>query len=180
MFYVVEDAVYELGRVAGLRLTAKPSAVLGTLLLWGALSAIGSGLGLPAATAILGGLVATALHWLASLAHHLGHAWAARRTGHPMLGVRFWGVLGTSIYPRDEPPLPARVHMRRALGGPLASLLLTLAALGLALALRPAGGAAWLVALLFFVENLFVYTLQALLPLGFNDGATLLYWWRRR
>ena len=49
-----------------------------------------------------------------------------------------------------------------------------------ALALRPAGGAAWLVARLFFVENLFVYTLQALLPPGFNDGATLLYWWRRR
>ncbi|HNP72000.1 MAG TPA: hypothetical protein PKK15_12855, partial [Kouleothrix sp.] len=63
---------------------------------------------------------------------------------------------------------------------PLASLLLTLVAAGLALALRPAGGAAWLVALFFFAENLLVYTGQVLLPLGFNDGATLLYWWRRR
>lgn len=172
--------MYELGHVAGLRVTAKPSAVLGTLLLWAALSAIGIGLGVPAAEAILGGLAATGLHWLSSLAHHLGHAVAARRTGYPMLGVRLWGVLGSSIYPRDEPALPARVHIRRALGGPLASLLLTFIAAGLVLALRPTGGAAWLVALFFFGENLFVYTLQVLLPLGFNDGATLLYWWRRR
>ena len=45
---------------------------------------------------------------------------------------------------------------------------------------RPLGGVAWLVALFFALENLFVFTLQAALPLGFNDGATLLYWWRRR
>lgn len=172
--------MFELGRIAGLRITAKPSAIVGSLLLWATLAAIGAALGLAPATALAAGLAATALHWLSSLAHHLGHSWAARRTGYPMIGVRLWGVLGSSIYPRDEPALPAAVHMRRALGGPLASLLLTLVAAGLALALRPAGGAAWLVALFFFAENLLVYTGQVLLPLGFNDGATLLYWWRRR
>lgn len=32
----------------------------------------------------------------------------------------------------------------------------------------------------FFAENLFVFTLQALAPLGFNDGATLWRLWLRR
>lgn len=169
---------YNLGRIAGLRLTARPSAGLGALLLWALLSAIGASLlGLPPLAAIGGGLAAMLLHWLSSLAHHLGHAAAARGTGYPMLGVRFWGVLGTSIYPRDEPPLPAGVHIRRALGGPIASAALTLVAGALAL-LTTGQAAAW-VARFFFLENLLVYTLQVVLPLGFNDGATILHWWRK-
>ncbi len=172
--------MYELGQIAGLRITVKPSALLGTLLLWALLGAIARWLGLALPQALAAGLAATVLHWLSDLIHHLGHAWAARRTGYPMLGVCFWGVLGTSIYPRDEPPLPAAVHIRRALGGPLASLLLAGLA-GLAtLLIGPSGGVAWWVALFCLLENLCINSLQALLPLGFNDGATLLYWWRRR
>src|SRR5690242_10193969 len=112
------------------------------------------------------------LHWLSDIVHHLGHAWAARRTGYPMVGVRLSGVLGSSIYPPDEPPLPAAVHIRRALGGPIASLLLTLVAAAIVLALRSSGGTVWWVALFFFLENLLVFTLQVFLPLGFNDGGT--------
>lgn len=169
----------ELGHFAGLRLTAKRSALIGVLGVWVALSLLGwRALGFPPGAALLGGLVATALHWLGDLVHHLGHAWAARRTGYPMIGVAFWGVLGSSIYPRDEPPLPARVHIQRALGGPLASLIFGLLAALVAWLLQPDGLAWWLAVFCAF-QNLVLYAGQVLLPLGFNDGGTILYWLRR-
>jgi hypothetical protein len=170
----------ELGRLAGLRLTAKPSAVIGMLVLWVVFAAAGLALGLPLVTAVLGGLAATALHWLSELVHQLGHAWAARRTGFPMIGIRFWGVLSTTIYPRDEPALPANIHIRRALGGPLASTIMTLLGAVLLPVFALVGGVAWLLALFFTLENLLVFTAQVFVPLGFNDGSTILYWWRRR
>lgn len=167
----------DLGNLAGLRLTTAPSAIAGSLILWALLSVIGVALDLSPVAAVVGGLIAVLLHWLGEIVHQLGHAWAARRTGHPMIGIRFWWVLSASIYPRDEGPLPAAVHIRRALGGPTGSLLLTLVAGLLALLLRPGGGVAWWVALFFFLDNLLVFTLGALLPLGFTDGSTLLHWW---
>jgi hypothetical protein len=171
----------QLGRAAGLRVSVERSALAGSLALWVLLSAIGVGLlQLPVGRAALGGLAAMLLHWLSVIVHQLGHAWAARRSGYPMVGVRLWGVLGSSIYPPDEPPLPAGVHIRRALGGPVASLLLTLVAAAIVLALRSSGGTVWWVALFFCLDNLLVFTLQVFVPLGFNDGGTLLYWWRRR
>jgi Zn-dependent protease len=169
---------YRLGRLAGLNLSARPSAVAGTIVLWAILAALGAALlDLPVGTAIVASLAAVALHWGSELLHQLGHAWAARRVGYPMIGVRAWGVLSASIYPPDEPALPGRIHIRRALGGPLASLLVTVVAGALALALRPLGGAIWWLALFFCLENLLVFTLGSLLPLGFNDGSTLLHWW---
>lgn len=172
--------MYELGHLAGLRLTAKPSALLGSLGLWALLSAIGwLGLGLGLAPALLGGLAAMVIHWLGELLHQLGHAWAARRTGYPMIGIAFWGLLSTTIYPRNEPELPGRIHIRRALGGPLASLLVTLLAIPLAWLLWPRGGALAWVALFAAVENGLVYTAQVLVPLGFNDGSTILHWLRQ-
>lgn len=172
---------YHLGTLAGLRLTAGPSALAGSALLWALLSGIAAvALRVPLAAAIVGSLVAVLLHWASELAHQLGHATAARATGHPMTGVRLWWLLGMSRYPRDEGSLPAAVHIRRALGGPAASLLLTLAAAGVALALRPAGGAAWWVALFWALENLLVFTLGAFVPLGFTDGSTLLRWWGKQ
>ena len=170
----------ELGRLAGLRLTARPSAAVGMLVLWVVFAAVGLALGLAPLAALLGGLAATALHWLSELVHQLGHAWAARRAGFPMIGIRFWGVLSTTIYPRDEPALPAATHIRRALGGPFASTLMTLLGLLLLPVFRPLGGAPWLLALFFTLENLLVFTAQVFVPLGFNDGSTILYWWRRR
>ena len=97
-----------------------------------------------------------------------------------MTGIRLWWLLGFSLYPPDEGPLPAAVHIRRALGGPAASVLLTLVAGLIAVAVRPLGGAAWWVALFFFLDNLLVFTLGAFLPLGFTDGSTLLRWWGQR
>jgi hypothetical protein len=169
---------YKLGRVGSLRLTADSSAIVGSVLLWVLLSGIAVlGLAVPPVDAVAGGLVALLLHWASDIVHQLGHARAARATGHPMIGIRLWWVLSSSIYPRDEGSLPAAVHVRRALGGPLASLLLTLVAAAIALAIGPLGGMYWWVALFFFLDNLLVLTLGALLPLGFTDGSTLLRWW---
>jgi hypothetical protein len=167
----------EIGRVAGLQLSFVPSALISAVLMWVAFAAIGLFvLNLPALEAVIGGLVAVILHWLSELIHQLGHAWAARRTGYPMTGIRFWGALSASIYPDSEPSLPAAMHIRRALGGPLTSLLVSVLAGIVLLALYPQGGLLRWLALFFFIDNFFVFTLGSLMPLGFTDGSTLLYW----
>ena len=174
---------YKLGKVAGLKLSVEPLAIAGTVVLLALLSAVAIGvLDLPVWEALIGSLIAVLLHWVSDIAHHLGHAWAARRTGYPMSGVRLgkWGVLGTSLYPPDEPALPAAIHIRRALGGPAGSLLVSLLAAVAALLLRPVGGAPWWVAVFLFLDNFFLLTLGAFLPLGFTDGSTVLHWWGKR
>jgi hypothetical protein len=175
------QTTFKLGRLAGLELSARPSAIAGSLALWAIFGAIGMiVLNLSLAMAVAAGCVAVALHWLSEILHNIGHAWAARQAGYPMVGVQLWGVLSTSVYPPDEPPLPAQIHIRRALGGPLGSLLVTLVAAVLVLALRATQGVGWWLALFLLLDNLLVFTLGALIPLGFNDGGTLLYWWGRR
>ncbi len=175
------STAYTLGTVTGLRLSARPSAFIAALLLWAILSGVGIGLlTLSPGAAILGALLATLLHYLSDTVHQLGHAWAARRTGYPMTGIQFWWILSTALYPPDEPDLPAAIHIRRALGGPIASFTLTLITGGIALALAVVGGVFWYVALFFFLDNLLVMTLGALTPLGFTDGSTLLHWRSKR
>lgn len=172
---------YPLGKLWGLEWGFYGSAVLGTLLLWVVLSlgarwALDVGMG----TAVLVGLLAVLLHWFGETGHQLGHAWVARRVGYPMQGIYFWWVLQAARYPKDEPPLPARTHIQRALGGPPVSLLLSILGGLIALLLRSTGGIPYTLALFFCLENLFVFCLGAFLPLGFTDGSTLLYWWPKR
>lgn len=165
----------KLGRVAGLQLSAEPSALISALGLWTLLTMLGAVvIPLPMGSAIVGGLAAMLAHFLSELLHQLGHAWAARRTGYPMTGVRYWFVLGTSLYPPDEPPLPGRIHIRRALGGPPVSILIGLIAGVLTLFVNGMPG--WILAFL-AVDNLLVLGLGAFLPLGFTDGSTILNWW---
>lgn len=170
-----------LGKFAGLQLTAEPSAFWAFGLLWLALAALGRfALGLPWLSALAAGLAAAACHWDNELMHHLGHAWAARRTGFPMKGVHFSGFLATSHYPANEPDLPARLHIRRAVGGPIASLLWS-AVLGvLALLVPPGRGVIGWVLLFAFLDSLLVIGLGSLLPLPFTDGGTLRHYGRRR
>ena len=173
-------SIYKLGSIAGLRLRAQPSTIISSIVLWVLLSGAAVGLlALSPGWAFLGALVAVALHWLSVLMHQLGHALAARRTEYPMVGIEFWLLLSCSLYPKEEPALPADIHIRRALGGPIASLALSLLAGLCVLALYGGGGVLWWVALFFFLDNLLVLTLGAILPLGFTDGSTLLYWIRR-
>ena len=165
----------KLGRLAGLHISALPSTVISAIGLWTLLTMLAAVIiPLPIGTAIVGGFVAMVLHYASDAAHQLGHAFAAKRTGYPMTGIRFWFVLSTSLYPADEPALPGRIHIRRALGGPPVSLGLGVM-FGL-LALMTTGLIGWVCAFL-AVDNLLVLGLGAFMPLGFTDGSTLLMWW---
>lgn len=164
------------GRIGRLAVSAAPSAAAGFFLLLAVFSFAGRRLfGLRPGAALVGGLGATALHFLSELWHQLGHARAAERTGYPMSGVRFWGVLATSLYPADEPELPAEHHVERALGGPRASALFVLLGALMTVVTRPLGGLAYMISVLFTLDNLLIFTLGAFLPLPFmeTDGTTI-------
>jgi Zn-dependent protease len=171
---------FHIMQLGDLAITGTPPAVVSSLFLWLALSLlVGFIFELDTAAALFAGLVATLLHWLSSVLHQLGHAVVARRLGFPMREIRLLHVLAVSLYPRDEPELPAEVHIKRALGGPPVSVLLGLA--GLLAALPLAEGSIWhLLARFFALENLLLFGLGAFIPLGFTDGSTLLQWWPRR
>jgi hypothetical protein len=176
----------DLGKIAGLRVSAFPNALIGFIGLWIVLSilAIVPPL-LPPVHAIIGALICTLLHVFSEFWHQLGHSWAAGRTGYPMSGVRFWWILGQSMYPKDEPALPGSIHIRRALGGPIASFLLALFSAVAFLAIGNLIGETnepntliwWWVSFFLILDNLFFFTIGAFLPLGFTDGSTILRWW---
>jgi hypothetical protein len=170
-----------LGRLARLPVTADPSAVAGSLVLWVLAAAVAffvlkTSLGI----AVLAGLLVVLLHWIVVFVHLLGHAAAARRTGYPANGMRLWGLLSAMRYPADEPPLPAAVHARRALGGPLASATFSLVAALLIVVSRPIAGTAWWLLVFLLLDSLLVGVVGALLPLSFADGGTLLRLRRER
>ena len=168
-------------RIGSFSFHVQRSAIVGTVLLgsvftwaaWGLLQ-------LSLAAALQFGLLATIAHWALEVIHQLGHAWAAKRTGYPMRGLRFWWALSTTLYPGDEPELPDRVHVQRALGGPTMSFVVSiLAAVWTWWIWPPQGVSGWL-AVFVLLDNLLTFTLGAFLPLGFTDGSTLLRLWRRR
>ena len=80
-------------------------------------------------------------------------------------------VFALTLYSKDEPELSPSIHIRRALGGPIINGILSIAFF----LLLPfwSGNWFWLGMFALF-ENLFVYTLQVFIPLGFNDGSTIL------
>ena len=170
---------FKLGRIGELNLSAMPSALASFIVLWIGLVALTMGLlKLSWASAIVVGFIATGLHWLSETIHQFGHAAFARRTGYPMTGIRYWGALSASVYPDGEPALSGTIHVRRALGGPVTSLLVAVVGglILLALSLIAALSGVWWLALFFVIENVAVFCLGALLPLGFTDGSTLLRW----
>ena len=86
-----------------------------------------------------------------------------------LIGV--FGLLARDIYPADEPDLAPGIHIRRALGGPLASALLS----GIFYLLLPIWPGKWhWLGLFILLENLFAFTLQVFIPLSFNDGGSIL------
>lgn len=172
---------YRLGRILGLRLTAETSAFVSLIVLWAVLAVIGSqALGLTGPDVVVGGALTVLLHVGLTLVHHLGHALAAERTGYPMVGIHLWLLLARSIYPPNEPPLPARIHIRRALGGPIASTIVGVILGVLALLLNPVGGMVYAMVVFLFLDNLLVFVLGAFLPVPIADGGTLRRWWPRK
>lgn len=167
-------------RIGGIVLTAAPSAVIASLLSWAGLAAAAHWLlGFGLAESLAGAAMALAIHWAVILVHHAGHAYAAAQVGYPIVGLRLWGVLGADQYPPGEPDLPGGIHVRRALGGPAASFTLVVLLSLLALSSRAAGELPqWLLVWAWLDSTMLA--VGGLLPLGFTDGDTLLYWWRRR
>jgi hypothetical protein len=156
-------------------ISALPSAVIGTVIFFIALMyASIQWMLIPVDQAVIGSLLIIALHWLSVTFHNLGHHVAALSTGYPMIGIRYWAILGTSLYPPDEPPLSKSIHVRRVLGGPVASAILGLVAVGISFLFMQSGGVIWYVFVFIALDNLFLLSLGAFLPLGFTDGSTLL------
>jgi len=161
------------------RLIVKPTALVALGLLW--LAATFTSLRFISDNMLLAiviGLGISLLHWAALFAHHFGHALAARGTGYPMVGVRLWWWLATSLYSRDEPTLPPTIHIRRALGGPLASFAFFAAASLIAWALLSQDIGGWFLAGYAALDSLLIFGIGSLIPLGFNDGSTLIQWSR--
>ena len=174
---------YKLGKLFGLFVTVELSFFIGTLILWATYSGICIWLlDFTLSNAIIGGLVATLLYWISDIVHHLGHAYAARQTGFPMVGIRLGThlIFAASLYPDDEGMLPAKIHIRRALGGPITSFLFSILMGIIASLLYSSGGTAWFIAAFLFLTNLFIFAIGSLMPLGFTDGSTLLEWWGKR
>jgi hypothetical protein len=156
-------------------ISALPSAFIGTVIFFLALVYAGiQWMLLPVNQAVIGSLLIIVLHWFSVTFHNLGHHVAAISTGYPMIGIRYWLILGTSLYPPDEPPLPKSIHVRRVMGGPVASAILGLVAVGISYLLMPTGGVIWYVFTFIAIDNLFLLSLGAFLPLGFTDGSTLI------
>jgi Zn-dependent protease len=166
-----------IGKISGLNITIENSAFAGGVGLFLIYTFLGKlFFRLPARPSIAGGLFATLLHFISELWHQLGHARAAKHTGYPMQAIHLWGILGTSIYPTDEPVLPPEIHIRRALGGPKASIKAAVAGGLMALIMRPLSGVVYMLSLLFAFENLLIFTIGAFLPLKIieTDGTVLL------
>ncbi len=168
----------------GLKISATPSAIIGSIVLWLLLTVAALALtNLSLLSAILAGFITMLLHWVFEIIHQMGHARAAKQTSYPMLGVRLYILLGASLYPTDEPELPANVHIRRALGGPKISLVvLAIATVILLLVWSSAGDFVRMLALFAFLDNLLVFTVGSVIPFPFpklleNDGVTLMRWW---
>jgi hypothetical protein len=172
---------YRLGTIYGVKITAQPSAIVASIALWAVATEVATAFfHASLAAGIVQGLVVTLIHWLSDLLHQLGHAIVARSAGYPMSGLRLWFLLSSGLYPLNEPELPARTHVRRALGGPIMSLIATVIAGVIAWLMGSAGSPYTWIAVFAFLDNLLIFTLGAFLPLGFTDGSTLLRLWRAR
>jgi len=130
--------------------------------------------------AIAVGLLLVVIHFGLELIHQYGHKIGADMSGYPSTGLRVWGPLATITYPDDEGDLPSGVHIQRALGGPLASLLAAIPIGIIAAALWSSGTAAQILLGFALFETVAVFGLGALFPaqipaLDFtSDGAILL------
>ncbi len=128
--------------------------------------------------ALIAGVLATIIHFLSDVLHQYGHFIAAKLTGKASSGLRLWWILGSIRYPDDEGELPPALHIRRAIGGPIMSLLVLIVFLILwMLAGSYSPMTTFLLVWGIFVQAA-VFVLGAITPVSignFNtDGATIL------
>lgn len=171
---------FALGKIGGVEIRAAPRAAIGLIALWIVVGGFGIiFLGFSALEGVLFGVAAAFFHFASGILHHLGHALFARATGYPMQAVELGRmfILAVSRYPDGEPELPGRVHIRRAIGGPVMSFAISLL-LGVAtLTFEDRNSLVFWLSRFVFWDNLLVYGLGVLLPLGFTDMSTIVRWW---
>lgn len=110
--------------------------------------------------------------FLASFVHWLGHLIGGRLVGAPMTGHLVTSTRQINLY-HDIAPLPRRVHLGRALGGPIANI-----GVGVLALLAYVVGLDAVVLLVFGGLNL-VFGVGALAPLSMTDGGVVLRELRR-
>ncbi len=163
----------QLGKFLGLQITAIPLVFAGVVFIWLGLTLLGYFVvAIPLGEAIFLGFVAMFLHYVLELIHSLGHAAVAKQVGYPMTEIRFgvYGIYAQTIYPKDEPELDSSIHIWRALGGPIANLILSI----ILFFTLPLWVRNWYwVGIFVFLDNL-IYIVQVFIPLGFNDASTIL------
>jgi hypothetical protein len=175
---------YTLFTLYGLKTTISPVGIVVYLLSIPAMAWVAARMRpLAPGSALLAGLLSALVVFASDWLHQWGHARAARRTGHPMIGVHYHSLFSASQYPPDEPPLPASVHARRALGGFGANGLAGLLMAPLAFYLWPHGGVAGWLSGFAFVYNFFGGPLASLISIDIpgvftNDGGMLWRLWR--
>lgn len=172
---------HHLGKFFDLEIYMRPSALMGGLVLGVIFSLIAiTWLPLSTGEAVFLSIFAALLHYDFEFWHQYSHARAAEKTGYPMEGLLFFTIFAISLYPKDEPELPAEVHLQRAFGGPIGSFLLSAAFAVILLFWRDGSGAIYYLVWFGYLSNFIWYTVGALIPLGFNDGSTILEWWPKR
>ncbi|HQZ99882.1 MAG TPA: hypothetical protein PLJ62_06785 [Thermoflexales bacterium] len=140
-----------------------------------AIAVVVGAMAMPPGATMVFALCVVGLHWLSVIVHHAGHFVFARLTGHPMRGIAFWFVFAQDLYLPNEPDLPPRTHLIRAVGGPVFSAILSVMAFGLMQAVSAPLWLAWALRF-FFLDNLLVMTLQVFLPVSFGDGSAIWKW----
>ncbi len=112
------------------------------------------------------GIVYGLLIILSSFCHGLGHIINSRLVKAPMTSLYITATVGVTHY-EDDTEQPGRVHLGRALGGPLFNLFLGLSAIALYLVVAPSHF------LLFFgIVNL-GFGVFTLMPIPSLDGAVI-------
>jgi Zn-dependent protease len=174
-----------LGRIAGIRVGVNWSILVVFWLICWSLAAALLPQQVPGATtaAYWTAGVATAVAFFASLlAHELGHALVARRTGLRVEGITLW-LLGGVAKLDGEAPDPG-AELRIAAVGPLISLVLAAAAASVAAVASVAGPPRLLVASVAWLARVnLLLAIFNLLPAAPLDGGRLLrglLWWRTK
>ncbi len=174
---------FHLLTVFNVRITFTPLCVVTYLILIPPFTWLGMTLrNLTLAEGLIASFFIIVLMFITENIHQLGHAWAAKSVGYPMIGIRHFSWFSASIYPKDEPPLPPQTHIKRALGGFWINLLIGLALAPFAFYLWNINGVAAFTVVATSAWNFFVLGLGALLPIDFNgftvDGGTILHYWK--
>jgi Zn-dependent protease len=157
-------------RVMGIPWVATPRAWISPIVFAavGVLLALMMPSGEPTGVRLLTGLGYGALLYVAEIVHTIGHTVSGGAVGSPMTANVLTATLHSNEYAADTTAVARHVHIGRAIGGPLANLVVGL----LAAAALAQTGSPWL---RFFSQVNLLVGAAALLPIPTIDGSVI---WR--